>query len=62
MPYTAGFPPGLVRGQTVVPSIGNTQAVFASRGCTTIGNPMSPTAFGIFSPILVQRSAGRSIR
>src|SRR3569623_370316 len=34
---TAGFPPGLVRGQTSVPSIGKTQSVSGSRGCTVMG-------------------------
>jgi hypothetical protein len=53
----AGRPWGLVRGQTVVPSIGNTQAVSASRGCTTIGKPMSPTRLGILRPMRCQVSA-----
>src|SRR6185503_13730972 len=30
--YAAGLPPGLVRGQTPLPSIGNTQTVSGSRG------------------------------
>src|SRR5512140_1389712 len=49
--YTAGLPSGLVRGHTVVPSIGNTHTVLSSRGCTTSGKPMSPTFFGMLLPM-----------
>ena len=52
----------LVRGQTRVPSIGNTHAASASRGCTTRGKPMSPTRFGIARPIRTHVSEGRSRR
>ena len=62
VPKTAGRPPGLVRGQTSLPSIGKTQAREGSRGCTTIGKPMSPTSFGMLSPMRSQRSPGRSSR
>ena len=58
----AGRPPGLVRGQTSLPSIGNTQAVSGSRGCTTIVKPTSPTFFGIALPIRTQVFDGRSMR
>src|SRR5579862_6013334 len=44
---TAGLPSGAVRGQTLDPSIGKTQAVSGSRGCSSIGKPMFPTFFGI---------------
>src|SRR5689334_22596218 len=36
---TAGLPPGLVRGQTPLPSIGRTHSVSTSRGCTVIVKP-----------------------
>ena len=62
VPYTAGLPPGLVRGHTLVPSIGNTHAVFGSRECSTMGKPMSPTFFGMFVPMRSQVLLGRSIR
>ena len=52
----------LVRGQTVEPSIGKTQAVSASRGCRTIGKPMSPTFFGMARPMRTHAFDGRSIR
>ena len=60
--YTGGLPPGLVRGQTVPPSIGSTQAVSRSRGCGTTANPMSSISFGIASPTRVQCSFGRYSR
>src|SRR3989304_2320698 len=52
--YTAGLPPGLVRGHTSVPSIGKTHTVSGSCGCNTIGKPMSPTCLGIWLPIRIQ--------
>ncbi len=52
----------LMRGHTVLPSIGNTQAMSALRGCTTIGKPTSPIAFGIALPTRSQVVAGRSSR
>src|SRR5690349_21857823 len=42
----AGLPPGLVRGQTPLPSIGRTQSTFASCGCTVIEKPTSPIVLG----------------
>src|SRR3990172_6139035 len=57
-----GFPSGLVRGHTVWPSMGNTHTVSASRGCTTIGKPISPTRFGMLLPIRVHSFDGRSSR
>src|ERR1041385_6994217 len=54
--YTAAFPPGETRGQTFDPSIGNTQSVSGSRGCTTIGKPIEPTLLGIVAPMSCQRS------
>lgn len=60
--YTAGLPSGLVRGQTLVPSIGKTHAVSGSRGCSSIGNPMSPTLGGICLPMRTHSVDGRSSR
>jgi hypothetical protein len=60
--YAAGLPPGDTRGHTLVPSIGNTQSVSGSRGCSTIGKPIEPTDFGIDAPMSTQRSDGRSSR
>ena len=39
-----GFTPGLTRGHTVPPSIGNTHSTSGSRGCSTTGKPMSRAA------------------
>src|SRR3954471_10188419 len=41
-----GLPPGDTRGHTEEPSIGNTQNVSGSCGCTTSGKPIAPTDFG----------------
>src|SRR6187455_2294398 len=57
---TAGLPPGLVRGQTPLPSIGRTQSTFASCGCMVIGKPTSPIDLGIDLPMRFQVSPGRS--
>jgi hypothetical protein len=51
-----------VRGQTLEASIGNIHAVSASRGCTTIGKPMSPTRFGMALPMRTHVRDGRSSR
>jgi len=58
----AGRPSGLVRGHTSVPSIGNTHAVSGSRGCNSIGKPMSPTSRGMLSPMRTHCFSGRSMR
>ena len=60
--HAAGLPLGATRGQTSVPSIGNTQSVSASRGWATIGKPTDPTDFGMPVPISIHSSPGRSSR
>ena len=43
-------------------TIGKTQAVCSSRGCSTSGKPMSPTSRGRLRPMRSQRRPGRSRR